>query len=122
MTFGSSQPGYNRGAKSVEARIVARDAAGEIPYRKPAVSRPSLKQVGYPVREKWRARMPEIYVYAIEGRSIDQKRALIKEITDSVVRHFGVDAEAVVVQIVESSKTNKAKGGVLFSERETARR
>jgi 4-oxalocrotonate tautomerase len=68
------------------------------------------------------ARMPEIYVYAIEGRSIDQKRALIKEITDSVVRHFGVEAEAVVVQIVESSKTNKAKGGVLFSEREAARR
>jgi 4-oxalocrotonate tautomerase len=66
--------------------------------------------------------MPEIYVYAIEGRSIDQKRALIKEITDSVVRHFGVDAEAVVVQIVESSKTNKAKGGVLFSERPPTRR
>lgn len=66
--------------------------------------------------------MPEIYVYAIEGRSIDQKRALVKEITDSVVRHFEVDAEAVTVQIVESSKTNKAKGGVLFSERKTAGR
>jgi len=66
--------------------------------------------------------MPEIYVYAIEGRSIDQKRALVKEITDSVVRHFGVDAEAVVIQIVESSKTNKAKGGALFSERQVARR
>jgi len=66
--------------------------------------------------------MPEIYVYAVEGRSIDQKRALVKEITASVVRHFGVDAEAVVVQIVESSKVNKAKGGVLFSEREVVRR
>ena len=30
--------------------------------------------------------MPEIYVYAIEGRTIDQKRALVKEITDAVVR------------------------------------
>src|ERR1700745_3305846 len=66
--------------------------------------------------------MPEIYVYAIEGRSIDQKRALVKEITDSVVRHFGVDAEAVVVQIVESSKTNNAKGGLLFKERQAAKR
>jgi len=66
--------------------------------------------------------MPEVYVHAIEGRSLDQKRALVKEITDSVVRHFGVDPDAVMVQIVESSKANKAKGGVLFSEREAARR
>ena len=29
--------------------------------------------------------MPEVYVYAVEGRSIDQKRALLKEITDSKV-------------------------------------
>jgi 4-oxalocrotonate tautomerase len=61
--------------------------------------------------------MPEIIVYAIEGRSIEQKRGLVKDITDAVVRHFTVPAEAVVVQIVESSKTSKAKGGVLFSER-----
>lgn len=61
--------------------------------------------------------MPEIYVYAVEGRSLDQKRALIKEITDAVVRNFGSPPEAVMVQIIESPKENKAKGGVLFSER-----
>ena len=61
--------------------------------------------------------MPEIYVYAIEGRSIDQKRALVKEITDAVVRYFNVGPEAVMVQIVESPKTSKAKGGVLFSDK-----
>lgn len=61
--------------------------------------------------------MPEIIVYAIEGRSVEQKRGLCKDITDAVVRHFSVPADAVVVQIVESPKTSKAKGGVLFSER-----
>lgn len=61
--------------------------------------------------------MPEIIVYAIEGRSVDQKRGLVKDITDAVVRHFNVPTDAVVVQIVESPKTSKAKGGVLFSER-----
>jgi 4-oxalocrotonate tautomerase len=61
--------------------------------------------------------MPEIIVYAIEGRSLEQKRGLVKDITAAVVRHFAVPAEAVVVQIVESSKSSKAKGGVLFSER-----
>jgi 4-oxalocrotonate tautomerase len=61
--------------------------------------------------------MPEVYVHAIEGRAIDQKRALVKDITAAVVKHFGVPADAVLVQIVESAKENKAKGGVLFSER-----
>ena len=61
--------------------------------------------------------MPEVYVHAVEGRTLDQKRALIKDITVAVVRHFKVDREAVMVQIMESPKTHKAKGGVLFSER-----
>jgi 4-oxalocrotonate tautomerase len=61
--------------------------------------------------------MPEIYVHAVEGRSLDQKRALVEDITAAVVKHFNVNADAVMVQIVESSKDNKAKGGVLFSER-----
>lgn len=61
--------------------------------------------------------MPEIIVYAIEGRTLDQKRALMKDITAATVKHFNVEAEQVVVQIVESERHNKAKGGVLFSER-----
>jgi 4-oxalocrotonate tautomerase len=61
--------------------------------------------------------MPEIYVHAVEGRTLDQKRALVRDITAAVVMHFNVSADAVMVQIVESSKDNKAKGGVLFSER-----
>ena len=32
--------------------------------------------------------MPEIYVHAIEGRTREQKRALIKDITDAVVKNF----------------------------------
>ena len=61
--------------------------------------------------------MPEVYVHALEGRTRDQKRALIKDITEAVVKHFGVPVDAVLVEIVESSRDNKAKGGVLFSER-----
>ena len=60
--------------------------------------------------------MPEIYVYAVEGRTIDQKRALVKEITEAVVRNFKVTPEAVMVQIVESPKESKAKGDFLFSD------
>ncbi len=61
--------------------------------------------------------MPEIIVYAVEGRSAEQKRSLMKDITDAVVRNFNAQAEAVVVQIVESAKYSKAKGGIPFTER-----
>jgi 4-oxalocrotonate tautomerase len=64
--------------------------------------------------------MPEIYVHMVEGRTLEQKRALIRDITDAVVRHIKVEPAAVMVQIVESPKENKAKGGVLFSERPPA--
>ena len=61
--------------------------------------------------------MPEIIVYLVEGRTKQAKQALMKDITDAVVRNFGVNPEVVVVQIVESSKENKSKGGIPFSER-----
>ena len=63
--------------------------------------------------------MPEVDIHAVEGRSKDQKRALIKDVTHAVVKNFGVAADAVLVEIVETSRDNKAKGGVLFSERWT---
>ena len=61
--------------------------------------------------------MPEVIVYAVEGRSLEQKRGLVRDITDAVVKNFGAAPEAVTIQIVEAPKTDKAKGGVLFSER-----
>jgi 4-oxalocrotonate tautomerase len=61
--------------------------------------------------------MPEVYVHAVEGRTKEQKKALIQDITQAVVKNFGVAADAVLVEIVETSRDNKAKGGVLFSER-----
>jgi 4-oxalocrotonate tautomerase len=60
--------------------------------------------------------MPEIIVYAVEGRSTETKKALMKEITEAVVRNFGVPAERVVVQIVESKRDSKSRGGIPFSE------
>lgn len=61
--------------------------------------------------------MPEVYVHALEGRTKEQKRALIRDITEAVVKHFNVPVDAVLVEIIENSRDNKAKGGVLFSER-----
>jgi 4-oxalocrotonate tautomerase len=65
--------------------------------------------------------MPEIYVYAVEGRTVDQKRGLMQDITAAMVKNYGVPADTVVVTIMEMPKHNKAKGGVLFSERPAAK-
>ena len=61
--------------------------------------------------------MPEIVVNLIEGRTKEVKKALMKDITDAVVRHCNVNPEVVIVQIIESSKDNKSKGGIPFAER-----
>ena len=61
--------------------------------------------------------MPEVYVHLIEGRSIEQKRALVADITAAVVKHAAVPAEAVMVEILDVPRHNKAKAGVLFSDR-----
>ena len=64
--------------------------------------------------------MPEIYIYAAEGRSIEQKRILVREITEAAVRNLGVAPEVVVVQFVEAPRHSKARGGVLFSDVQSA--
>ncbi|KXJ31639.1 MULTISPECIES: tautomerase family protein [Pseudomonas] len=61
--------------------------------------------------------MPEIIVHAVKGRSAEQKKLLMKRITEAVVDSFGVAADRVIVQIVEAEPEDKARGGVPYSER-----
>jgi 4-oxalocrotonate tautomerase len=61
--------------------------------------------------------MPEVYVHAVKGRTLEQKKALLKDITDAVVKNFNTKPEAVTVSIIETEPTAKSQGGVLFSER-----
>ncbi len=60
--------------------------------------------------------MPEILVHLAAGRSKEQKKALMKDITEAVVKNLGVPPDRVVVQIVESPKDSKSRGGVPFDE------
>ena len=61
--------------------------------------------------------MPEVIVELAEGRTLDQKRALVREMTRVVVETCNVQPEQVVVIIHENQLVNKAKGGVLFADR-----
>ncbi|MFC1958465.1 2-hydroxymuconate tautomerase [Chloroflexota bacterium] len=61
--------------------------------------------------------MPEITVKLVEGRTIEQKRGLVKDITEALVKNIGSKAEHVTIDIIEYSRENKAKDGKLFLDR-----
>jgi len=63
------------------------------------------------------ANMPLVTVKAVEGRTIEQKRGLVKDITEAVVKNFKVEPESVTVDIVEYNRENLAKAGKLFVDR-----
>ena len=57
--------------------------------------------------------MPLVIVEADEGRSIEQKRGLVKDITEAVCKNFAVPPEAVSILIQEGKKENRARAGKL---------
>ncbi len=57
--------------------------------------------------------MPLVIVEADEGRSIDQKRGLVQDITSAVCKNFSVPPEAVSITIREGKKENRARAGKL---------
>ncbi|MBU2534596.1 MAG: tautomerase family protein [Chloroflexi bacterium] len=58
--------------------------------------------------------MPVITINQFEGRTIEQKRKLAKEITDSIVKIYEVGADSVSITYFDIPKHNAAKGGKLF--------
>ncbi len=57
--------------------------------------------------------MPIIIIEVDEGRTIEQKRGLVKDITDAVCKNFNVKPEAVGIHIHEGKKENRGKAGKL---------
>jgi 4-oxalocrotonate tautomerase len=64
--------------------------------------------------------MPEVTVNMAAGRTDEQKKGMMLDITQALVKNLGVDAEAVTVQINEAPLHNKMKGGKTFVERKAA--
>lgn len=61
--------------------------------------------------------MPIIQVHLLEGRSVAQKRAMISEVTQAVVRALGVNPESVRILIDEMQAEHFAVGGLSAGER-----
>ena len=61
--------------------------------------------------------MPIVSIKLAKGRSIEQKRKLVKAVTDAVVSALEVKPEWVSVLIEEFDRQNWATGGELHSDK-----
>lgn len=61
--------------------------------------------------------MPMIKVEMFAGRTDDQKRALVKELSEAFTRVAGGNPDGVEVMLVDVEKNNWSRGGVLFSDK-----
>lgn len=64
--------------------------------------------------------MPTIRVELFEGRSVEQKRALAKELTEACVRVLGGSADGIDVIFSDVARHDWATGGVLWSDKAAA--
>ncbi|GAA2585424.1 hypothetical protein GCM10010399_14310 [Dactylosporangium fulvum] len=60
--------------------------------------------------------MPTVKVEMFSGRTPQQKRDLVRLVTDAVAESLSVDPAGVRVQIVETERHHSAVGGVLRSD------
>ena len=58
--------------------------------------------------------MPTVTIRQLEGRTVEQKRELAKEVTDAIVKIYQVDADRVTVNFFDMPNYNIAKAGKLF--------
>ncbi|MDD1676847.1 MAG: 4-oxalocrotonate tautomerase family protein [Methanomicrobiales archaeon] len=60
--------------------------------------------------------MPVVTIRMAKGRTIDQKRVIVKEITETIVSTLNVDPSWVTVLIEEFDKDCIGKSGKLLCE------
>lgn len=61
--------------------------------------------------------MPTIRVELMEGRTLEQKKVLVKALTQAVVETLGSNAESVDVLLFDIKRHDWATGGELWSEK-----
>jgi 4-oxalocrotonate tautomerase len=60
--------------------------------------------------------MPLVHITLLEGRTPEQKRAALTEVTRALERTLGAKPEAIRVWFTELPKTDLAIGGVTAAE------
>lgn len=61
--------------------------------------------------------MPLVIVKMLDGRTVEQKRQMAAEITETIVRVAGTTIDQVDVVFEDHPRENWAKAGKLFSDK-----
>jgi 4-oxalocrotonate tautomerase len=60
--------------------------------------------------------MPLVTIKILEGRTVEQKRGLSKDVTEAICRNIGCPPDAVHIDIVNLKPEDIAQGGKLFTD------
>lgn len=60
--------------------------------------------------------MPVITMEFLKGRSLEQKREMVRRVTDAVVETLNASPDAVQIIIHELELTDISKGGILYHD------
>lgn len=66
--------------------------------------------------------MPVAHVSLLKGRTKEQKRAMAEDIATAIHKHGGAPKEGIVVVFHEVTGDEWSTGGVLFSDRQAAKK
>lgn len=61
--------------------------------------------------------MPVVILKMAKGRTLDQKREVVRQFTETLVRTLDVPPDMVTVLVEELDRENIGKAGVLLSEK-----
>jgi 4-oxalocrotonate tautomerase len=61
--------------------------------------------------------MPHVTIALREGRTVEQKREMVKAVTEAIARIVNAKPEAVSIVITDLPATNFASAGILLSDR-----
>jgi 4-oxalocrotonate tautomerase len=60
--------------------------------------------------------MPVVTIKMFEGRTVAQKRAMARDVTEAIVKNIGCQPDSVHIDIADLKKENLAQGGKLFCD------
>ena len=63
--------------------------------------------------------MPRVIIQMVEGRSLEKKRELVKNVTDTMSDTLSISKDRISIVLHELSEDSLAHGGVLWCDRET---
>ena len=62
--------------------------------------------------------MPLVSIKIIEGRTVEQKRGMARDVTEAIVKNIGCPASAVQIDIIDLKTENYAAGGKLYCDKQ----